>query len=35
VAGITFIVGSLMLKETHNTRMWDEFNETDPNERPI
>ena len=35
VAGITFVVGSLMLKETNHTRMWDEFNETAPNERPL
>jgi MFS family permease len=24
VAGITFIVGSLLLRETHNTKIWDE-----------
>ena len=24
VAGVTFVVGSLLLKETHNTRIWDE-----------
>ena len=24
VAGITFIVGSLLLKETHGNRIWDE-----------
>ncbi len=35
VAAITFVIGSLMLKETNHTRMWDEFNETAPNERPI
>jgi MFS family permease len=35
VASITFIVGSFLLKETNHTRMWDEFNETDPNDRPI
>ena len=35
VAGITFVIGSVMLKETNHTRMWDEFNETDPNERPL
>ncbi len=35
VAAITFIVGSLLLKETNHTRMWDEFNETAPNERPL
>jgi MFS family permease len=35
VAAITFVVGSLMLKETNHTRMWDEFNETAPNDRPI
>jgi MFS family permease len=35
VAGITFIIGSLLLKESHKVRMWDEFNETNPNERPI
>jgi MFS family permease len=35
VAGITFLIGSVMLPETHNMRMWDEFNETNPNERPI
>ncbi len=35
VAGITFVVGSILLKDAHNTRMWDEFNETAPNERPI
>jgi MFS family permease len=35
VAGITFLIGTVMLPETHNMRMWDEFNETNPNERPI
>jgi MFS family permease len=35
IAAITFVLGSLLLKETHHMRMWDEFNETDPNERPI
>ena len=35
VAAITFIVGSLLLRETNHTRMWDEFNETVPNERPL
>jgi MFS family permease len=35
VASTTFVVGSLLLKETNHTRMWDEFNETDPNERPL
>jgi hypothetical protein len=35
VAGITFIIGSLLLKETNHTRMWDEFNETAPNDRPL
>jgi MFS family permease len=35
IAAITFVVGSIMLKETNHTRMWDEFNETVPNERPI
>ncbi|CAN5608854.1 N/A [soil metagenome] len=35
IAAITFVIGSLMLKETNHTRMWDEFNETAPNERPI
>ncbi len=35
VASITFVIGSLMLKETNHTRMWDEFNETAPNERPL
>jgi hypothetical protein len=24
VAGLTFIVGSLFLRETHNTKIWDE-----------
>ena len=24
VAGVTFIVGSLLLKETHGNRIWDE-----------
>jgi hypothetical protein len=24
VAGVTFIVGSLLLKETHGVRIWDE-----------
>jgi len=24
VAGLTFVVGSLLLKETHGTRIWDE-----------
>ncbi len=24
VAGITFVVGSLLLKETHGVRIWDE-----------
>ncbi len=27
VAGITFVVGSLFLKETHGTRIWDEYND--------
>lgn len=27
VAGITFIVGSLLLKETHHHRIWDELNQ--------
>ncbi len=35
VAAITFVIGSLLLKETNHTRMWDEFNETNPNERPL
>ena len=35
VAGVTFVIGSLMLKETNHTRMWDEFKETNPNERPL
>jgi len=35
VAAGTFVVGTLMLKETNHTRMWDEFNETNPNERPL
>ncbi|MGI9055857.1 MAG: MFS transporter [Pyrinomonadaceae bacterium] len=35
IAAITFVIGSLMLKETNHTRMWDEFNETASNERPI
>jgi MFS family permease len=35
VAAVTFVIGSLMLRETNRTRMWDEFNETAPNERPI
>ena len=35
VASITFAVGSLLLRETNRTRMWDEFNETAPNERPL
>ncbi len=35
VAAVTFVVGSLMLKETNHMRMWDEFNETAPNERPL
>ncbi|HVE57528.1 MAG TPA: MFS transporter [Pyrinomonadaceae bacterium] len=35
VAGITFVIGSLLLKETNHTRMWDEFNETAPNDRPL
>lgn len=35
IAAITFVIGSLMLKETNHTRMWDEFNETNPNERPL
>jgi MFS family permease len=26
VAGLTFVVGSLLLKETHGTRIWDEVN---------
>jgi hypothetical protein len=28
VAGITFIFGSLYLKETHGTRIWDEVSAT-------
>jgi hypothetical protein len=24
VAGVTFVVGSLLLKETHGNRIWDE-----------
>jgi hypothetical protein len=24
VAGLTFVVGSLLLKETHGTKIWDE-----------
>ncbi len=35
VAAITFVIGSIMLKETNHIRMWDEFNETAPNERPL
>ncbi|MEP6901260.1 MAG: MFS transporter, partial [Actinomycetota bacterium] len=35
VAAATFVIGSIMLKETNHTRMWDEFNETAPNERPL
>jgi MFS family permease len=35
VAGITFVIGSLLLKETSHHRMWDEFNETAPNDRPL
>jgi MFS family permease len=35
VAAITFIIGSLLLKETNHMRMWDEFNETAPNDRPL
>ncbi len=35
VAAVTFVVGSLLLKETNHMRMWDEFNETAPNERPL
>jgi MFS family permease len=35
IAGITFVVGSVMMRETNHTRMWDEFNETAPNERPL
>lgn len=35
VAAITFVVGSIYLKETNHTRMWDEFNETAPNDRPL
>ncbi|HEX8267544.1 MAG TPA: MFS transporter [Pyrinomonadaceae bacterium] len=35
VAGITFLIGTVMLPETHNMRMWEEFNETPPNERPL
>jgi MFS family permease len=35
IAAITFVISSLMLKETNHTRMWDEFNETNPNERPL
>jgi hypothetical protein len=27
VAAITLVVGSLLLKETHGTRIWDEYNE--------
>jgi hypothetical protein len=27
VASITFVVGSLMLRETHSTRIWDEVAE--------
>ena len=27
VAAITFVAGSILLKETHHTRMWDEFDE--------
>ena len=28
IAGMTFIVGSLLLKETHGTKIWDEVKET-------
>lgn len=35
IAAITFVVGSTLLKETNHTRMWDEFNETAPNDRPL
>ena len=35
VAAITFVIGSIMLKETNHIRMWDEFNETAPNDRPL
>lgn len=35
VAAITFVIGSIMLKETNHMRMWDEFNETAPNDRPL
>lgn len=27
IASITFVVGSLLLKETHGTRIWDEYHE--------
>ncbi len=35
VAAITFVIGSLLLKETNQMRMWDEFNETAPNARQL
>ena len=36
IAFITFIIGSLYLRETHNVKMWDEFKtETVPNDRPL
>ena len=36
IAFITFIIGSLYLRETHNVKMWDEFQtETAPNKRPL
>ncbi|MET0752988.1 MAG: MFS transporter, partial [Pyrinomonadaceae bacterium] len=29
VAGITFVIGSIFLRETHRTRLWDEFDKND------
>jgi hypothetical protein len=30
VASITFVVGSLLLRETHNTKIWDEVGGQQP-----
>jgi hypothetical protein len=30
VAGMTFVVGSLLLRETHGHRIWDEVSATQP-----
>jgi hypothetical protein len=35
VAGITFVVGSIFLRESHNVKIWDEVTERDTDNEEI